>query len=62
MHWGCDICDKVMSEEFRDNHLQCGFHKRLANSSIKKYIITNPKPNKIDDTIRKYSRSHYKKT
>ena len=60
MHWRCDICDKVMYEEFRNNHLQSGFHQRLANSIIRKYIITNPKPNKID-TIIKYLRSHYKK-
>ena len=37
------------------------FHKRLANSIIRKIIITHPKPNKLDDTIRKYLRSHYKK-
>ena len=45
-----------MYDEFRKNHLQSGFHKRLANSVIRKYIINNPKPNKIDDTIRKYLR------
>ena len=61
MNWRSDICDKVMYEEFRNNHLQFGFHKRLANSIIRKYIITNPKPNKNDDTIRKFLRSHYKK-
>ena len=60
MHWRCDICDKVMYEEFRNIHLQSGFHKRLAISIIRKFLITNPKPNKIDDTIRKYLRSHYK--
>ena len=61
MHWCCDICDKVMYEIFKYNHLQSGFHKRLANSIIRKHIFTHPKPNKIDDTIRKYLRSHYKK-
>ena len=61
MHWCCDICDKDMYEEFRNNHLQFEFHKRLANSIIKKYKITKSKPNKIDDTIKKYLRSHYKK-
>ena len=44
MYWRCDICDKVLYEDFRNNHLQSGFHKRLANSIIKKYIIINPKP------------------
>ena len=59
MHWCCDISDKDMYESFRNNHLQSGFHKRLANSIIRKCIITYPKPNKIDDTVRKYLRSHY---
>ena len=62
MHWRCDISDKAMYEEFRKNHLQSGFHKGLANSISRKYIINNPKPNKIDDTIRKNLRSHYKNT
>ena len=59
MHGRRGICDKVMYEEFRKNHLQSGFHKRLANSIIRKNNITNP--NKNDDTIRKYFRSHYEK-
>ena len=58
MNWRCDICDGVMYEEFRNNHLQSGLHKRLANSLIGKFIITNPERNKNDDTIRKYLRSH----
>ena len=41
MHWRRGICDKIMYEKFRKNHLQSGFHKRLANSIIKKYNITN---------------------
>ena len=61
MHWCCDICGKIMYEIFRNNYRQSGFHKRLANSIIRKNIITYPKPNKIDDTIKKYLRSHYKK-
>ena len=36
MHWRCDICDKVMYEKFENNHLQSGFHKRLAKSIIRK--------------------------
>ena len=58
MYWSCDICDKVIYEQFRNNHLQSGFHKRLANSIIRNYVITNPKPIKIDDTIQKYLRLH----
>ena len=50
-----------MFEIFRNNQLQSGFHKRLANSINRKYIITYPKLNKIDDIIRKGLRSHYKK-
>ena len=50
-----------MNEEIRNIHPQSGFHERLANSIIRKYIITNPKPYKIDDIIRKYSRLHYTK-
>ena len=61
MYWHCDICDKVIYEEFRDNHLQSGFNKRLADSIIGKYVITNPKSNQIDDTIRKCLKSHHKK-
>ena len=48
-------------EEIRNNHLQSQYHKRLANSIIRKYIITNPKSTNIDDTIRKNLRSHYEK-
>ena len=36
MHWCCDICDKNIYEIFRNNHFQSRFHKRLANSNIKK--------------------------
>ena len=61
MHWCCDIGDKVIFEIFRNNHLQSGFRKRLATSIIRKYIIFYPKLDKIDDTIRKYLRSHHKK-
>ena len=61
MQWRCNICDKVMYEEFRNNHLQSGFHKRLAISIIRKYNITNPKPSKNDDTIRNFLGSYYKK-
>ena len=60
MYWHCDICDDVMFEDIRNNHLQSGFHKCLANSVIWKSIISNPKSNKIDDTVRKKLRSHYK--
>ena len=59
MYWHCDICDKVKYEEYKNNRLQSGFNKRLANSIIRKYIIT--KPDKIDDTIRKYLGLHYRK-
>ena len=31
MYWSCDICDQVIFEDFRNNHLKSGFHKRLAN-------------------------------
>ena len=61
MHWSCDVCDKVIYEEFRSNHLQSGFHKRLSNSIIRKYNNTNPEPIKNDDSNRKYLRLHYKK-
>ena len=61
MYWRCDICDKVIYHVFRDNHLRSGFHRRLANLNIRKYIITNPEPNKIDDIIRKNLRLNYRK-
>ena len=50
-----------MYEKVSNNHPKSGFHKRLTNSFIGKYIILNPKPNKLDDTGRKYSRLHYRK-
>ena len=56
MYWRCDICGKVKYEEFRNNPFHSRLHKRLANSIIRKYIITNPKPNKSDDTICRYLR------
>ena len=61
MYWLCDICAKIIYEEFINNHLRSGYHKRLANSIIRKHIINNLKPNKVDDTIRNYLRLHYKK-
>ena len=61
MYWHRDICDKVVSKELRNNHLQSGFHKSLANLITRKYSITKSKPKKIDDTIRNYLRLHYKK-
>ena len=61
MNLRCDISDKVMYEEFRNINFQSGILKRLAVSIIRKFIITNPKPNEIDYTIRKHLRSHYKK-
>ena len=61
MYWLCGICDKIIYEELANNHLHSGYHKRLSDSIIKRYIVTNPKPNKINDTIRKYLRFHYKK-
>ena len=61
MYRRCDVCDKIMYEKFSNNHLNSGFHKRLTNFIIRKYIILNPKPNKLDDTVRKYSRLHYRK-
>ena len=60
MYWRCDICDKVMYEKFINNHLQSGFHKHLADSIIRNSTITNPKPNKIDDTNGKNLKSHFK--
>ena len=61
MYWRCDICDEVMYEKFRNNHPKSGFHKRLASAIIRKYVIPKPKPNKLDNTIRKSSRLHYRK-
>ena len=58
MFWSYDICDKVIYEEFQNNHLQSGYHKHLANSIIRKYIIT--KPDGVGDTIANYLRSHYR--
>ena len=55
------VIDKIIYQEFANNHLRSGYRKRLANSIIRKYVITNQKPNKIDDTIRKYLRFHYRK-
>ena len=59
MYCGCDICDKVFYEEFRTNHLRSGYHKRLANLIIRKYIIV--KPNGVGETIPEYLISHYRK-
>ena len=59
MYWNCDVCDKVMYEEIRTNHLRSGYHKRLAYSIIRKCIIV--KPNGVGETIAEYLRSHYGK-
>ena len=59
MYWHWTICDKVIYEEFRTNHLQSGNHKRLANSIIGKYIFVNPI--RVDETVAEFLRLHYRK-
>ena len=59
MYWHCNICEKVIYEKFANNHLRSEYHKRLANSIIRKYIIV--KPDWDGETIAEYLRSHYKK-
>ena len=61
MKFHCEICDKVMNEGFRNNHLESKYHSPLVNSSIRRYFIANPIPNKIDDIIRKYLKVHFEK-
>ena len=61
LYWHCEICDKIMNENFTKNHLESKFHSSLVNSNVKRYIIPNPTPNKIDDIIRKYLIIQYKK-
>ena len=61
MKFHCEICDKVMNEEFRNNHLESKYHISLVNSIIRRYIIANPTPNKIDDIINKYLEIHFEK-
>ena len=50
-----------MTKLFANIHLQSGYHKRLSDSIIQRYILTNPKPNKVDDTVRKNLGFHYRK-
>ena len=47
MHWRCEICNKIMYENSRNNHLQSGFHKRLATSIFRKYNISNQNQQKL---------------
>ena len=59
MKFYCEICDQVMNGEFRNNHLESKYHSFLVKSSIRRYIIANPTPIKIDDIIRKYFKIHF---
>ena len=43
------------------NHLETKFQTSFVNSSFRKNNISNPLPDKIEDTIRKYLRIHYDK-
>ena len=61
MKFHCEICDKVMNEEFRNTHFESKYHSSLVNSITRKYIIANPTPNKIDDILRKYLSVHLEK-
>ena len=61
MHCHCEICDKIMKEEFRIKHFESKFHSSLVNSIIRRYSIPNPTPNKIDDIIGNYLKIHFEK-
>ena len=51
MYWHCEICDNINIEEMKINLLQSKFHIPFVISIINKYIISNPPPDKIGDTI-----------
>ena len=57
MYWYCEVRDNITNEEMKINHLESKFHNSFVNSIIRKYIISNPPPDKIEDTIRKYLRN-----
>ena len=57
--WHCEICDYIMIEELKNKHLESKFHFSYIHSTIRRYIISNPLLNKIEDTIRKSLRIHY---
>ena len=61
MYWHCETCDNIMIAELKNKHLKSKFHNSFVNSIIRRYIITNPLPNKIYDIIRKHLRIHYEK-
>ena len=61
MYWHCVICDNIMNEEFRNKRLESRLHSSLVNSFIRRYIIPNPTPNKIDVILKKYLIIQYEK-
>ena len=61
MYWFCKICDNKMIEEMKIYHLESKFHNSFVNSTIRKYVTSNPLSDNIEDTIRKYLRIHYGK-
>ena len=57
MYWHCELRDNTMNTEIKKK-LKSKFHISFPNSFIRKYNISNPLPDKIEDTIRKYFRIH----
>ena len=61
MYWHCEICANRMIQVMKVNHLESKFHIFFVKSIIRKYTISNPLLDNIEDTIRKYLRIHYGK-
>ena len=60
MYGHCESCDITIAE-LKNKHLESKFHNSFLNSIIRRYIISSPLPNNIDDIIRKYLKIHYDK-
>ena len=58
IYWHCEICDIIMIVEKKNKHLKSKFYNSYVNSFIRRYIISRPLPNKIDNIIKKHLRIH----
>ena len=61
MTYYCKLLDKSIMNKSKYNHLKSVNHKTLDELNISRYIIFNPIINEIDEIMKRYFMTYYKK-